>query len=179
MKKHHPSTRGSGTLKGSTPKPKLLLEGERSIEDVLNLIRFLSTEPAKWTPTLAIATIDAVRTKVSRPFAIPSTEWATTFLTLGKFAKQQLGRRFNKQVFIKLLLQKHEMYGAEPLLRWGLFGILMRIDSKLFRYVNIMSHDDAKKLDETTTDTLTDILGYCVLGYRLCCFYFYSGEKAK
>lgn len=68
--------------------------------------------------------------------------------------------------FYQLLVDKHKLYGAEPLVRWGSIGIMIRIDSKLHRYTNlILDHYPSNPNDESIQDTLLDILGYCVLGY--------------
>jgi len=68
-----------------------------------------------------------------------------------------------------VLISKHRRYGAEPLLRWGVPGVLIRIDSKFRRVIN-MERDELSggERGESISDTLFDIVGYCVLGYYLC-----------
>jgi len=76
-----------------------------------------------------------------------------------------------------LLIEKHKRYGVSPLTRWGTVGVVIRIDSKMQRVVNMVHEDDPDgpqehtlfglPVSESVADTLMDVVGYCVLGYYL------------
>jgi hypothetical protein len=67
--------------------------------------------------------------------------------------------------FARLLLDKHQRYGAHPLRVWGALGIIIRIHSKFERFQNLKENPEMLLLDEGLLDTLRDILGYTILGY--------------
>lgn len=87
-------------------------------------------------------------------------------------------RLFDQPKFTAMLLQKHKAYGLTALTAWGELGILMRIDSKVNRAINIANHRDiaesAARSDESFADTVVDIIGYCVLG-----MYMANGGKLE
>jgi hypothetical protein len=66
--------------------------------------------------------------------------------------------------FKSLLVSKHKAYGPGCITKWGLLGIIIRIDSKLNRARNLINSQTVDPGDEALGDTLTDIVGYCVLG---------------
>lgn len=117
--------------------------------------------------------LEYVRQIVTRePNAIATIGWPEAFCCIG----YNVGRLmpFNMSEFCALLLQKHRLYGARPIRLWGPVGVCIRIDSKWSRYANIISLQQQAGMSplgpmagETARDTLTDILGYCVLGLRL------------
>jgi hypothetical protein len=106
-----------------------------------------------------------------------------TFMRSGQCARALLEVEhktpLDEVAFCSFLLTKHERYGATPLTKWGPLGIVIRIDSKLERYLNMRSNppmleDQGPNIqlareehDESMEDTLRDILGYCILGYIL------------
>lgn len=67
------------------------------------------------------------------------------------------------EVFADFLLQKHTLYGSEPILKYGPLGVIIKIDAKLGRVKNMIS--GAADYAEPMSDSLLDILGYSVLGY--------------
>lgn len=92
--------------------------------------------------------------------------WRRMYLDIASFALSQLGDQFNDGAFIKLLMGKQELYGSKPIENWGNLGVMIRIDSKLERYINLKNNPNIQVGDESIVDTLTDIIGYCVLGYN-------------
>ena len=72
---------------------------------------------------------------------------------------------FDPHAFAHFLWNKHQKYGAEPLLEVGALGIIMRLISKINRVINMQTLATIYTTDDE--DTLMDILGYCVLGYQL------------
>src|SRR5690606_34703217 len=88
------------------------------------------------------------------------------FLEIGKSARTLLGDRFNEAEFIELLLSKHKRYGPFAITRWGIPGLIIRLDSKYQRAKNLFEQPTLDTAtDESVFDTITDIVGYCVLGY--------------
>jgi hypothetical protein len=71
------------------------------------------------------------------------------------------------EAYGQFLLGKSNAYGDQPIRRWGAMGVIIRIDSKVLRYINLIGNPDTPQGDEPTADTLRDIVGYAVLGYRL------------
>lgn len=63
-----------------------------------------------------------------------------------------------------LLLSKRADYGDAALLLHGLAGIRIRLDDKIFRYLNLMSNGKQPE-HETVKDTLIDMCGYTVLAH--------------
>jgi len=92
--------------------------------------------------------------------------WKTKFISIGAEAKKII-EYFNASAFIKLLLDKHALYGVGPFRQWKEVGICVRLTSKLERLKNIIRHPEKDVGDESWTDTLHDIVGYCVLGWWL------------
>lgn len=65
--------------------------------------------------------------------------------------------------------EKHKLYGDSPLRRWGILGLVIRLDSKMARYLTMTSTNNAGVVatDESVCDTLADMLGYCALAIGL------------
>ena len=66
---------------------------------------------------------------------------------------------------VDMLVRKNEDYGDSNLLRYGLFGICVRLSDKVARLENMVFK--APAVDETLEDTLKDIAGYAVNAIRL------------
>jgi len=99
-------------------------------------------------------------------------DWKLWFLGTGFIVFNILreDHKFNKLDFAKFLLGKHKLYGLKPLLVWEELGILIRLQSKVDRLINITNNVLRVDLgNEAVEDTLKDILGYCVLGHLLPC----------
>lgn len=93
--------------------------------------------------------------------------WLHVFSSVGSICLSLLGDYMNDVAFAKLLLDKHQRYGAEPLLEWMELGLLIRITSKVARVSNLMKNPNMPEGDESLNDTLRDIVGYCILGLYL------------
>jgi len=66
---------------------------------------------------------------------------------------------------VDMLIKKNEDYGDGNLLRYGLYGICVRIADKLARLENMVFK--SPKTEETIEDTLKDIAGYAMNALRL------------
>ena len=72
----------------------------------------------------------------------------------------------------RLLAAKQHDYGHKNIDRFGLKGIVVRLNDKYERLANLEftrqffadGHTVVPKVDETIVDTLMDIVGYCVIG---------------
>lgn len=95
---------------------------------------------------------------------INSVNWLITYMCIGKIALTTIGEDFDVIQFAKMLLDKHQKYGLTPLINWSHLTVIIRIDSKLQRYLNLQNQPDRSD-DE---DQIQDILGYCVLGFYFC-----------
>lgn len=109
-------------------------------------------------------------------------DWSKGFIDTGAMVALVLGK-VDRIKFAELLLSKHKAYGAAPLMKWGPLGVLIRMDSKWERYLNLCNQQNAESQtgkqfvggggpEEPIEDTLKDILGYCVLG-------FYVSQRIK
>lgn len=50
---------------------------------------------------------------------------------------------------------------------WGLSSLAIRLDDKLSRFKNLIKESNTRQVsDETIEDTLLDLAGYAILGYR-------------
>ncbi len=114
--------------------------------------------------------IDTARKTVLESYNYTMLNWPNCFLQTGRIVYSILSEHgFDDLPFARFLMGKHKKYGAKPLLVWRELGILVRLQSKVGRLVNITSEGEKFDLkDETVEDTLKDMLGYCVLGCLLC-----------
>mgnify|MGYP003575868741 CR=1 FL=1 len=63
---------------------------------------------------------------------------------------------------VDTLMKKHHDYGNKPLIKFGLWGFVIRIDSKMERLKNLTQNNTGPEL-EGIEDTWFDIFGYAVL----------------
>jgi len=91
------------------------------------------------------------------------------FISFGAIVVSMLKDKkgFDIGTFADFLLRKHSAYGSAPILRWGVLGVFIRIDSKVVRIANLTQQLRDEECGESIHDTLLDLLGYCVLGYQL------------
>lgn len=59
-----------------------------------------------------------------------------------------------------VLCKKHNDYGCEGINRFGEMGIIIRLSDKVERYLHLV---ERQAMNESTDDTLLDIVGYCVV----------------
>jgi len=95
-----------------------------------------------------------------------SEDWKTRFLLIGH-AALSIVIEWNAFAFAELLLKKHTLYGIKPLLLWRELGVCVRLTNKIERMKNMMADPSADTQGESWNDTLSDIVGYCVLGWWL------------
>jgi len=91
---------------------------------------------------------------------------AMTLKLIDKFRAEHNIELFDPHAFADFLWNKHQKYGAEPLIEVGTIGIIMRLISKVNRIINMQILDNTTYSTDDE-DTLMDILGYCALGYQL------------
>ena len=63
---------------------------------------------------------------------------------------------------LTIMVEKHNNYGAKPIITSGIEGIAIRITDKLFRFEN-MTLKELTSNEESLRDTLIDIYNYCIL----------------
>lgn len=61
---------------------------------------------------------------------------------------------------VALLCRKQHDYGHGNINKFGEFGVIVRLSDKVERYKNLVGK---QAMNESTNDTLTDIIGYCVV----------------
>lgn len=89
------------------------------------------------------------------------------FIRCGYAAYSINGGSMDIPKFCDMLLTKHKMYGLTSLTRWGIPGIINRIDGKFARYTSMMKQGVTTSNAESIDDTIHDILGYCILGLKM------------
>ena len=72
------------------------------------------------------------------------------------------GTKWTVEDQVKLLASKQYDYGCENILKFGAEGIKVRLWDKIARYYNLLKRGVDPK-NESLVDTLTDMVGYCVL----------------
>ncbi len=65
-----------------------------------------------------------------------------------------------------LLAKKQHDYGHKNITKFGMQGVLVRLSDKIERLINLKKHNSQAK-NESTIDTLKDIVGYCVVALML------------
>jgi hypothetical protein len=122
------------------------------IHDYMDVVMYASMD----TPKIVNSQLRD-RMCVSLYNKLGSAAWA--FLSKELNTVPEIDRLSSK--FINMLWGKHNDYGLKPLTKWGLWGIFIKIDTKISRLESLIRGT----LDEDAIyDTLWDILGYCVLG---------------
>lgn len=154
----------------------LLIEKPQDVIEVLNFVQnFEVNTGGRELINVLEGQIDTTRIEVlakgvnainweNQFLSIGNTSWKllTSMAPLGKYATI-----FDRLGFAKFLLSKHVRYRLKPLLVWGELGVLIRLQSKVGRLVNITSNINLESKEEPPEKTVEDILGYCVLGYLL------------
>lgn len=161
-------------------KPNLLIEEPQDVLNILELIkkeayhrrkREVGIKAEEWAMDLLSTRSDIIRIDIlgGSPQDIASINWRTWFLRTGAIILSLIEEwtKFEELAFAKFLLGKHLRYKAGPLFRWKELGILIRLDSKLARLINITEDKGLGTEDEPAEKTAEDILGYCILGYLL------------
>jgi len=150
-------------------RASLLITNTDQVLEVLKRIRDCEIFETRLAPIqgLQCALTIARRAVQSRTF---SGDWVLWFVHVGALVYAILkDYPFSPKDFAELLHKKHRLYGAECLTAWGETGILIRLDSKLHRFVHILNNRvDTSSTDESLVDTLQDMLGYCILGVLMC-----------
>lgn len=157
-----------------------LVTSAEEVLEVINRFRHFGDMPyteghsawKKWEKVSIQAILEEF-SHCSRNNYSPPIKLTDVFCILGRKLIEELGHYAKSwdQVdrFADLLLEKHKLYGAAPLEKWGALGIIIRIDSKHERILNMQQSKQSSVLsrEESLDDTRWDILGYCVLGYLL------------
>lgn len=147
--------------------------------EVLTVLRYISELKPDF-PSSAdqlivnmLALVDDISSKYRDRLSPSADTIETVYRCVGRLAWMYLNHRLShglipdrldEESFAKLLLTKHEAYGDKVLIRWSHTGMFMRIDSKISRLINLTNDPSISKANESIEDTVTDILGYCVLG---------------
>ncbi len=66
----------------------------------------------------------------------------------------------------ELNINKHHDYGPNNMNKFGLIGILVRVNDKLERLINLTQKNKEPK-NESIEDSLKDIANYCIIGLML------------
>ncbi len=147
--------------------PRLLFASVDEISDVLDIFANtpVNIETKDIIPTMVAGVNKRIEVTLNHP--ANTLEYKNWYCAMGRAMMDYIDLRFDRNQFCLMLLQKHLLYGLEPLLRWKHIGILQRIDTKLARLQSILADPDRDLGGETLYDTCNDIIGYAVIGYLL------------
>jgi len=62
---------------------------------------------------------------------------------------------------------KATAYGKDAVGRFGLYGVVVRMNDKMERLINLTTRQDVPSNDESIDDTLKDIAGYAIIALIL------------
>lgn len=91
---------------------------------------------------------------------------------LTSYDKQKFADEINQITsrLSEILQSKNADYGNnvdKSIDKWGLPSLAQRLDDKYSRFENLIKEGNVRQVsDETIEDTLLDIAGYAILGYR-------------
>jgi DNA relaxase NicK len=150
---------------------ELLLKNEQEIIDILTqMSQYRACTMQTYTSLQTKPMLARLKTHIHQMRSMLSDDLGNAYQEAGAMVmllieKEQ--RSLDMTKFAAFLMDKHQKYGASPIIESGTLGILFRINSKIARFENMrqrQSIPNGPSPDEE--DTLLDILGYCVLGYR-------------
>jgi hypothetical protein len=147
-----------------------LIKSPEHVYALMQLIRDENLKTIEIIPDIVTSDLEDIRRVVTtQPRSLPLIAWSQRFIRIGAHVISMIGQhQFDQKAFAELLLRKHAMYGEKPITDWGSLGVSIRIHSKWGRYLNLKETDPGElQMVEAKEDTLTDILGYCVLGLAL------------
>lgn len=150
----------------------LLLADEADVVVTYNFLRDLTVfgNIKPWTDTYVYTIFDEIKRKFREKNQVQDMifwPWFYSRIVEAFYEKLDINEEKLNQ-FAELLMKKQRGYGSAPLREWGLLGVVIRLDSKLARYKNLVANpSNAEGINESITDTLWDIIGYCILAVKL------------
>jgi len=132
---------------------------------VMHIASFADTEPKKVNIEKLQKLIASARICLfennDTPVSLLWTEIAIEAIQELRFTKEWDSGRMST-----LLASKQHDYGHGNITAFGLQGVLVRLSDKIERLINLKSKIGKAK-NESLTDTLRDIVGYCVIALML------------
>ena len=132
---------------------------------VMHIASFADTEPKKVNVEKLQKLISSARICLfennDTPVSLLWTEIAIEAIQELRFTKEWDSGRMST-----LLASKQHDYGHGNITAFGLQGVLVRLSDKIERLINLKSKIGKAK-NESLTDTLRDIVGYCVIALML------------
>lgn len=83
-------------------------------------------------------------------------------IAAGTIARIRRDSMWDTGMMLVTLCGKQHDYGHENINRYGMTGLIIRLSDKIERYKNLMSKN-AEAINESTHDTLVDIVGYSIV----------------
>lgn len=101
--------------------------------------------------------------QVHEPKLVATTIEQIATRTIGEMRRRET---WDSGLMLETLCRKQNDYGHGNILRFGLFGVLVRMSDKVERLKNL-EKTGRKALNESTHDTLLDIVGYSIIALML------------
>lgn len=153
------------TMEQDTTIRKAVRMAETWEQSASQWLTYLST-PEPGTNPITIEDLEAYRDAASD---IIMADLSTQNLPLlfsrmatGTIARIRRDSMWTVGSMLATLCSKQHDYGHENINRYGMVGLTIRLSDKIERYKNLMSKN-VDAMNESTHDTLVDIVGYCVV----------------
>ena len=105
----------------------------------------------------------------------PSKDNAAVFYGVRNGALSLLSTKYNRNVkdvldaSYKIGIAKNRDYGTVNILKYGVVGLIVRLNDKISRAVNLLKEGNtALVADEKVEDTIMDMVNYATYGIMLC-----------
>lgn len=110
--------------------------------------------------------IDALEAAYWRPQSVDGVQRTFESLACMAIQESRIRETWDTGHVISTLCKKQNDYGHGNILKFGIYGVIVRMSDKVERLANLLKKD-VKAQNESTDDTLLDIVGYTVIALML------------
>lgn len=110
--------------------------------------------------------IDTLEAQYWRPGDSDDTQYFFESVACMAIHESRLRETWDTGELVATLCKKQHDYGHGNILKFGIYGVIVRMSDKVERLANLMGRNTEGK-NESTDDTLVDIVGYTVIALML------------